>query len=120
VRGYRARSLGPKDIGGPDETLPIGGNRRILANSEILFPFPGASDNKAMRLSLFVDAGMVYGTENGVRQNTDLGELRYSAGFGFNWFSPIGPLSISYAFPLNAQPGDRTESVQFTLGQAFR
>jgi len=38
----------------------------------------------------------------------------------FNWFSPIGPLSISYAFPLNDRPEDRTESVQFTLGQAFR
>jgi len=116
VRGYRARSLGPKDIGGPDETLPIGGNRRILANSELLFPFPGASDNKAMRLSLFVDAGMVYGGG----QTTDFGELRYSGGLAFNWFSPIGPLSISYAVPLNDQAGDRIENVQFTLGTAFR
>jgi len=116
VRGYRARSLGPKDIGGFDETLPIGGDRRILANTELLFPFPGATDNKAMRLSLFVDAGMVYGPG----QDTDLGELRYSTGIGFSWYSPIGPLSISYAFPLNDQPGDRTESVQFTLGQPFR
>jgi len=116
VRGYSARSLGPKDIGGPDETLPIGGNRRILVNSELLFPVPGATDNKAMRLSLFVDGGMVYGTN----ETTDLGEMRYSAGFGFNWFSPIGPISISYAFPLNKQAGDKTENVQFTLGQVFR
>jgi outer membrane protein insertion porin family len=73
-------------------------------------------DNKAMRLSVFVDAGMVYGAD----QNMDVGDLRYAAGVAFNWFSPIGPLSISYAFPLNDQPGDKTESVQFTLGQAFR
>ena len=116
VRGYRSRSLGPKDIGGPDPTLTIGGNKRVLGNTELLFPFPGMGDNKAMRLSVFVDAGMVYGAD----QNVDLGEWRYAAGLAFNWFSPIGPLSISYAFPLNDQPGDRTESVQFTLGQAFR
>jgi len=116
VRGYRARSLGPLDNGGPDPTLPIGGSKRVLANTELLFPFPGVADNKAMRLSAFIDAGMVYGSGAIV----DLLELRYAAGVAFNWFSPIGPISISYAFPLNDRPDDRTESVQFTLGQAFR
>jgi outer membrane protein insertion porin family len=123
VRGYRSRSLGPQDSGCVptstilcDPTLPIGGSKRVLANTELLFPFPGMADNKAMRLSVFVDGGMVYGPS----QDIDLGELRYAAGAAFNWFSPIGPLSISYAFPLNDQPGDRTEAVQFTLGQSFR
>ncbi len=116
VRGYRARSLGPKDDGGPDPTLPIGGSKRLLGNTEVLFPFPGAADNKAMRLSVFVDAGMVYAPDAIV----DLLELRYAAGLAFNWFSPIGPLSVSYAIPLNDRPEDETEAVQFTLGQAFR
>lgn len=116
VRGFSSRSLGPTDVGGPDPTLPIGGNKRVLGNTELLFPFPGMDDNKAMRLSVFVDAGMVYGAGTTV----DLLELRYAAGLAFNWFSPIGPLSISYALPLNDQPGDKAESVQFTLGQAFR
>jgi len=116
VRGFRARSLGPKDSGGPDPTLPIGGSKRLLGNTELLFPFPGMGDNKSMRLSVFVDAGMVYGSGSIV----DLLELRYAAGLAFNWFSPIGPLSISYAFPLNDRPDDKTEPVQFTLGQAFR
>ena len=116
VRGYRARSLGPLDVGGPDPRLSIGGNKRFLGNSELLFPFPGMGDNKAMRLSVFVDAGMVYAPI----ERMELDGLRYSVGFAFNWFSPIGPLSISYAYPLNDQPDDRLESVQFTLGQAFR
>ena len=116
VRGYRARSLGPTDIGGPDPTLTIGGSKRVLGNTELLFPFPGMADDKAMRLSVFVDGGMVYGYQ----QDVDLGELRYAAGVAFNWFSPIGPLSISYALPLNDQRGDQIESVQFTLGQSFR
>ena len=69
-----------------------------------------------MRLSLFADGGMVFGRD----QRTDLGELRYSAGLAFNWFSPVGPLSFSLAKPLNAREGDRTESFQFTLGVPFR
>jgi outer membrane protein insertion porin family len=116
VRGYRSRSLGPKDIGGPDPTLPIGGSKRVLVNTELLFPFPGMTDNKAMRMSLFVDGGMVYGPDELV----DFSTLRYSAGLAFNWYSPIGPISISYAQPLNEEPDDRTENVQFTLGQPFR
>jgi len=117
VRGFRAQSLGPKDIGGPDPSLPIGGNRRVLANAEFLFPVPGTSpDNKSMRLSVFTDAGMVYGSGDSL----SLGKLRYSVGVAFNWYSPVGPLSISLGTPLNKQPGDSTEAIQFTLGTAFR
>lgn len=114
VRGYSSRSLGPVDQNTFD---PIGGNRRVLGNMELLFPVPGMSaENKAVRMSWFVDAGMVYGPE----ERFDLGELRYSTGLAFNWFSPVGPLSFSYAFPLNDKPDDDIESFQFTLGVPFR
>ncbi len=115
VRGFSSRSLGPRDSLPPND--PIGGNRRVLANMELLFPLPGSSrDNKSMRLSLFADGGMVYGPG----ERLDLGQLRYSSGLAFNWFSPVGPLSFSYAIPLNDKPGDRTESFQFTLGVPLR
>lgn len=114
VRGYRSRSLGPTD---PVSGNPVGGNRRVLGNLELLFPVPGSSrEDKAMRLSLFVDTGMVYGKG----EKYDLGELRYASGLAFNWFSPVGPLSFSYAVPLNDQPTDRTENFQFTLGVPFK
>lgn len=115
LRGYRSRSLGPRDTLPPND--PIGGNRRVLVNAEYLFPMPGLSlEDKSIRLSVFADGGMVYGRD----QPLDLGELRYSAGLAFNWFSPVGPLSFSLAKPLNAREGDRTESFQFTLGVPFR
>ncbi|MDH3693723.1 MAG: BamA/TamA family outer membrane protein, partial [Gammaproteobacteria bacterium] len=50
----------------------------------------------------------------------DLGELRYSAGLAYYWFSPVGPLTISIATALNDESGDDTESVQFSLGTLFR
>ena len=115
VRGYKSNSLGPRDTLPPND--PIGGTRRVLGNMELLFPIPGmASDNKSMRLSVFTDAGMVYGAD----QKVDLSQLRYSAGLAFNWYSPVGPLSFSYAVPLHSKPGDQKESFQFTLGVPLR
>ena len=112
VRGYKARSLGPKDLG--DTPEPIGGNRRLLFNTELLFPVPGTT-GKDKRFSLFVDGGQVYGPG----QSVDVGEMRFSAGIAFNWYSPVGPLSLSVAQPLNDEPGDEIEKIQFTLGRFF-
>ncbi len=112
VRGYKARSLGPKDLG--DSPEPIGGDRRVLVNTELLFPLPG-STGKDKRFSLFVDGGQVYGPG----QDIDLGEMRFSAGVAFNWYSPVGPLSLSIAEPLNDRPGDEIERIQFTRGRFF-
>lgn len=115
LRGYKSRSLGPRDARFQDD--PIGGEKRILGNAELFFPVPGSSrDNKAMRMSLFVDSGMVFGKG----QKIELSELRYSTGLAFNWFSPVGPLSFSYGTPLNKKSGDKTETFQFTLGVPFR
>jgi len=116
VRGFKSRSLGPRDSKDPFD--PIGGDRRVLGNMELLFPLPGATqeDTKSMRLSWFVDTGQVYGPG----QTLDLAELRYSTGLAFNWFSPVGPLAFSYAFPLNDKPGDKIEHFQFTLGVPLR
>ncbi|HKQ31356.1 MAG TPA: BamA/TamA family outer membrane protein, partial [Burkholderiales bacterium] len=114
VRGYESRSLGPRDALPPND--PTGGNRRVLLNTELLFPVPGAKVDKSTRFALFIDGGMVYGPG----EKLDLGELRYAAGLAFNWYSPVGPLSFSLAKPLNDKPGDQTESFQFTLGVPLR
>ena len=67
-------------------------------------------------MGIFIDAGMVYADEDSI----DLGETRVSAGLSFNWFSPIGPLSISYGVPLNDEEGDDIENFQLSLGALFR
>ncbi|KAA3622637.1 MAG: outer membrane protein assembly factor BamA, partial [Proteobacteria bacterium] len=114
VRGYDSRSLGPRDTGPTPES--IGGSKRVTATAELLFPVPGSGDSSDKRLGLFVDAGMVYGAE----EDMDLGEMRLSAGLSFNWFSPIGPLSISYGVPLNEEDDDDVENFQLSLGALFR
>lgn len=112
VRGYQANSLISTDGTADSYGDPLGGNARLLANMELIFPPPWEPESKSMRLKAFVDAGNVYDTEEGV----DLGELRYSTGLSMAWLTPVGPLTFSYAVTLNEQDDDETESFQFTLG----
>lgn len=123
VRGYRARTLGPVNNGfnaaGTSITQnPIGGDTRVLLNMESLFPpFGGGGAGAAdKRLGLFLDGGMVYGKDEPV----ELGDVRFSSGVLFNWFSPIGPFSLSYAFPFNNETIDETEQFQVSIGTIFR
>ena len=92
--------------------LAIGAPRQILGNLEYYFPFPGADKDKSLRLSAFVDAGMVDNTFN-------VGQLRFSTGFALNWFSPVGPLKLSFGIPIKKEPNDRLQRIQFQLGTIF-
>ena len=112
VRGYKASSLGPYEINDGDEER-LGGNRRVVANAELLWALPGME--KSFRIGMFFDAGQVYAKG----EKLDLGDLRYSTGISAAWISPIGPLKFSYGVPLNKEDGDKTESFQFQLGTTF-
>jgi outer membrane protein insertion porin family len=108
VRGFKSYTIGPKDINGD----PTGGSRKVQGNLELLFPFPGLQNDRSVRLSAFVDSGLV-----GDTINFDL--LRASAGLALLWVSPIGPLKISYGEPFRSQPGDDLQKFQFTIGGVF-
>lgn len=112
VRGFKAYSLGQQDA----QTNVLGGTRKITGSAEVLFPMPGAQQDKSLRLSAFVDAGQVYAEH----EKVSLGELRYSAGIGLSWNSPFGPFKLSLAQPLNAKSNfDRIERLQLNFGTAF-
>jgi len=110
VRGYSAASLGPKDADGN----ALGGEIQVINNFELLFPFPGLGKDRSIRLATFIDMGTVGDTFDYLTE-----EMRYSAGLSFNWFSPVGPLKLIFAYPINDQPGDETETFQFTFGSVF-
>ena len=109
VRGYDLNTLGPKDENG----LALGGDRRVVGNLEVLFPVPFMPDDRSLRLSAFVDGGTVFDG------NIDLEEMRYSAGLAVSWISPMGPLKVSLAQPLNDKEGDNLQAFQFQFGQNF-
>ncbi len=111
VRGFETGSLGPRDVN--DEAL--GGNRMVVGGVEVFFPFPGFRDDKTARMSVFLDAGAVYGEEAKAGSEG----VRFSTGVSVSWLSPVGPLRISLGFPLNAKDTDKKEPFQFQLGRTF-
>ncbi|MDD2701067.1 MAG: outer membrane protein assembly factor BamA [Sideroxydans sp.] len=112
VRGYDYNSLGPRDASG----YSLGGNRRVVGNAELLFPMPGMEKSQSLRMSLFIDGGAVYG--DATQQVASEG-MRYAGGLGLTWFSPAGPIQISWAKALNSQPQDKLQFFQFTMGGMF-
>lgn len=111
VRGFEQGTLGPRDVTGSS----IGGTRKITLNGEIIAPFPGAGNDKTLRVFGFVDVGNVFG-EN---EKMDAGQLRSSVGLGLSWISPVGPLRLAIANPVRKFAGDRIQKLQFQIGTSF-
>ena len=112
VRGYLSSSLGAVE---PSTNDALGGASRLIGNAELQMPFPGSGNDRSLRWFGFLDGGQVYQEGEKMR----ISQLRYSAGLGISWISPVGPLKLSYAKPLNAKPTDRLERFQFQMGTGF-
>lgn len=132
IRGFEQNSLGPRDIPlfGQTEGAAIGGTKKAIFNAELSTPFPGAGNDRTLRLYGFFDVGNVFG-ERGAAM-TDMQwkaqqRLRASVGLGISWISPLGPLRLAYAFPIRSQKEDlpngiakdRIQRVQFQIGTSF-
>jgi outer membrane protein insertion porin family len=116
VRSFEGGSLGPRDVdaqGNPTDA--VGGTKRLIGNLEFQLPVPGQGKERTAKMFAFVDGGYVWGESQKVR----LGDVRYSAGIGITWLSPVGPLKLSYGIPLKKNPTDRIERVQFQIGTGF-
>jgi outer membrane protein insertion porin family len=112
VRGYRSRSIGPQDP--PESGTVIGGETALVLNAELLLPlFP--ESGAGLKGVVFFDAGNAFDRAEAIK----LSELKKSYGFGLRWLSPLGPIRLEFGVPLDLEPGDRKESVQFTLGTPF-
>lgn len=111
VRGFEQSTLGPRDVTGSS----IGGPRKVTLNAEVVAPFPGAGNDRTLRVFGFFDAGNVFGENESVRFK----DLRASAGVGLSWISPVGPLRIAIANPVRKEAGDKIQKLQFQIGTAF-
>ncbi len=111
VRGFEQGTLGPRDITGP----VIGGAKKVTLNTEFLMPFPGAGNDRTLRLYGFYDMGNVFGE----LEKVDFSQLRSAYGVGLSWVSPMGPLRFAWARPVRTFPGDRIQQLQFQIGTSF-
>jgi outer membrane protein insertion porin family len=115
VRGFQQGSLGPQDLSGS----VLGGSSKFNVNMEVLTPFPGAGNDRTLRLYGFVDAGMIGGDDGGLSINANANSLRASTGVGISWISPVGPLRLAFAKPIRQFDGDKIQSMQFQIGTSF-
>ncbi|MFZ9598228.1 MAG: BamA/TamA family outer membrane protein, partial [Schleiferiaceae bacterium] len=112
VRGFQQSTLGPSDS---TNSLYLGGPKKIVLNAELMAPFPGAGNDRTLRLYGFYDAGNVFGDN----EKFTLNDLRSSVGAGISWVSPMGPLRLAVANPINKVSGDRIQRLQFQIGTSF-
>ncbi len=116
VRGYQQSTLGATYTDrATNNVFYRGGAKKVVFNAEFIGPFPGAGNDKTLRMFGFVDAGYAFADN----QNIDLGLLRSSYGVGLSWISPMGPLRFSYGIPIQQRPGDKIQKLQFLLGTSF-
>lgn len=105
------------------EEDPFGGNVLIEGSIELLFPLPFIKDQRSVQSAFFIDAGSVFDTNCGPRQQNcfDIGWEGMSAsyGIGVTWISGFGPLTFSISRPIQEQVLDKTEFFQFSLGTQF-
>ena len=115
VRGFEQGSLGPQDSLG----TVLGGTRKLNLNAELLTPFPGAGNDRTLRMYAFLDVGNVAGPDRGLAINENANSLRSSVGVGISWISPVGPLRLAFAKPIKKFDGDKIQAVQFQIGTSF-
>ena len=106
VRGYVRRHLGPLSSIGD----PLGGLSLVEGSLELRRPIW-----KELSGAVFVDFGQVS------KRSFDLpfGDLQFSRGFGVNYTTPVGPLSLYVGFPVHPPRGDRSWQINFSIGTFF-
>ena len=112
VRGFEQSTLGPSDT---LNSIYLGGSKKVVFNAELNAPFPGAGNDRTLRMFAFTDVGRAYGEHEAVTVK----ELRASVGVGLSWVSPMGPLRFSYAIPVRKQSTDKIQQLQFQIGTSF-
>tara|TARA_B100000614_G_scaffold198868_1_gene180045 strand:- start:84 stop:536 length:453 start_codon:yes stop_codon:yes gene_type:complete len=111
LRGFEGGKIGPKD-----GTQYIGGNYATALNLNSTLPNI-FFENENLDFNLFMDLANVW--EVDYNSSLDSNKIRSSTGVAVNWFSPIGPLSFSYAIPISEADTDITENFRFQIGTSF-
>ncbi|MDR3037804.1 MAG: BamA/TamA family outer membrane protein [Candidatus Adiutrix sp.] len=106
VRGYDYQSVGPRN----NQNKPLGGLSQVEVGAETRLRF-----SETLGAVAFLDGGMVYADA----ADRLFQDLLWGAGLGFRYFTPIGPVRLDVAQPLDRRPGDSHRQLYLSLGQSF-
>ena len=112
LRGFESGRIGPKD--GADY---IGGNYALTFNANTTLPqvLPSFENTN---FSLFFDAANLWGVDY-TTSNLGGSKIRSAVGLAVDLYTPIGPLTFSFAEPITKGKNDITETFRFNLGTTF-
>jgi len=106
LRGYDWRDVYVLDENGDE----IGGDKFVQFNAELIFPLLKKQGVVGL---LFYDTGNVYNDDESI----DLGDLRQTAGFGFRWYSPMGPIRLERGYVIDSEGSGA--QWEFGMGTSF-
>ena len=106
VRGYEYKTLGPLV-----NNQPIGGRSLVELSTELRFRL-----NSTLGFAAFLDGGNAFESAF-----PDFSEpLKWGAGLGLRYFTPIGPLRFDVAVPLEGRDQiDQSFYIYVSIGQSF-
>lgn len=110
IRGFASRTLSPAD---PNTGELIGGNKEMIFNVEYIVPLFNEIGIKGV---VFFDMGNAYRQGDWPWNGP---QLKYAAGAGIRWYSPMGPLRFEWGWNLHPAPGESRRVAEFTIGTAF-
>ena len=120
VRGFDSSGIGPR-VSESSSSSAVGGNNyyagRVALRSGI-----GLPSETGIQWTVFTDFGTLWGvddTADNYALNTDQKEIRISFGYGFQWETPIGPLTFTWADAIKKEPYDQLQKFEFRLGSTF-
>ena len=111
LKGFESGKIGPKD-----GSQYIGGNYASSLNLNSTLPNI-LFENENIDFNFFLDMANVW--EVDYDSSLDSNKIRSSTGVAVNWFSPVGPLTFSYAIPISEANTDVTENFRFQIGTSF-
>jgi outer membrane protein insertion porin family len=117
LRGFDSVGVSLRD---PVTGEAIGGDKQVRGSVNLFFPIP-YMQTSGFRGLAFADTGLVWGSipSLNVNESFSFSRMRYSAGLGFEWVSPVGPVGLVWSFPLRSFTGDVEKNVEFMIGGQF-
>ena len=114
LRGFKPGRIGPVDQGDDH----VGGNYAAAISLTTNLPMIAPSLQN-FEFNYFVDFGNVWGADYRSSNFDDSNFLRVSTGAGIEWWTPVGPLNLTFSHALQKKTTDEFEGFQFNIGTTF-
>jgi outer membrane protein insertion porin family len=110
VRGFSQDGIGPIEVDSEGNRIPLGGEAAFSYSLELRFPVW-----RGLGGALFQDGGAVWEDFDRI----GFGDMRYSAGLGLRYRTPVGPLRLDWGYKLDREPNESPSEFHFLIGNVF-